>query len=439
MNTTEEIFSRNCPDAINVLGGNFLNGSVNIPGDKVTAAHLLLGSLVLDNDTTIENIHLCGDVVRLLSWMEASNIAEVRLLNNSVKISPIHNKDKEINLSSIADTRSNICLISPLALNYGQAVFAGAGGCSFTERKIDLHFKLAKACGIKISKQGNHYLATKKSKPKKIKFNCATKYGPSVGVTCHALIASMLLDCEILLKNTAQEPVTKTLIQYVRLGASKDIQTSGKTIHINPSANIKHRPITIRLPIDLTVAFTYMAAAIICGGNISLRGVNRLPTFFQRLLRSLNVSFKISTDYTRIKAKPGQITHPGRVVCDVWPGFPTDMGPILAAALTKTEGTTLVIDKVYDKRSSHVDGLNKMGYNLKADGNKITVVGSTPSNHNNSITVKAPDIRSGAALLVGALGRSAKTTITNYWQIYRGHANITNDLKSLGATIRVVQ
>ena len=432
------MFDPHYPEAICVQGNYRLSGSVDVPGDKVTAVHLILATLMCDEETRIKNMHFCGDVIRILKWIEFKKCAKCEFVNGILRIKPDRNKLKDgVDLTRLVATRTNICLIIPSVQKYGRAIFKGVKGCNFADRKTDLHFDLIKAFGIDVSVSGDYYIFTKKRSPKRVQFDCATKkYGPSVGVTCHALIASMVSDFDIELRNAAQEPVVRTLIEYAKAGFNKKIEVKDRNIKIYSLKSVKNKRAIISLPADLTVAFAFISAVMVNGGNISIRGIGDLPVSIKSVLRRMRVDF--TADSGMIKLSCENVVHPRKVICEPWPGFPTDIGPILTAALVKHKGTTRIVDMVYDSRSTHVNALNKMGYKLKTEGNVVVITGC--SEHSDcEVEVKAPDIRSGAAILIAALARPAETLITNYWQIYRGYSDLVGQLNNLGANIKIVK
>ncbi len=410
-------------------------GEIVVPGDKIASVHLLLAALASEGRTRIKNIHLCGDVTRILNWVGSNSVADVDFTDNALTIEPDFTNKHPVDLSELGDTRSNICLVTAQSIRHGRTVFKGTGGCNFTERKIDRHFDLMRTFGVRIETKADQYIATLAEQPEEVNFGCSTqKYGPSVGVTCHALIASLAYDKPITLHNCALEPAVITLARYVELATNKKINIVDRTITIGRAKSKSHKNPELDLPPDFTAAFTYIACLLAAGGKIKLKEIGNLPEFLARLLKTIGVDFEGSVEGTRFSVNKSDIIHPGEIICDVWPGFPSDMGPLLSAALAGCRGNSVIIDNVYDKRSAHVTGLNLMGYKLETRGNGVSIEG-TASDNSEVVTVEATDIRSGAALLVGALGRSAKTIIKNYPQIQRGYSSLVRDLRTAGVKI----
>ena len=415
-----------------IKGGNKIYGEVDIPGDKVSAVHLLFATLISDEKTGINNIPLCGDVISALTWIKDNEVADINYANDYIEIKPGQNFKPD--LLSISQNRASICLVSAMALKFGEVIFtSNIGGCDFTNRKIDRHLDLIKAFGITIKKESSNFIAVKTNSSDKVEFDCSTKFGASVGITCHALITALVFNCEIILYNIAIEFAPVILIKFLRSATNRTILVNGNNIIIKPVKTVSHNSVEISLPYDLTVACTYIAAGMTNGGNIHLKRVSNLIPSVADLLNKMNI--KYSSEKEGIKFQISNITHPRYIECTPWPGFPSDIGPIFTAGLCMHKGQTKLIDRVYDRRSSHVAGLNKMGYNLSIDGQSILVRGQKPLAQ--EIIVKANDIRAGAALVIGALARCNKTVVTNSIQILRGYPNLVNDLQSLGVSIEL--
>lgn len=194
------------------------------------------------------------------------------------------------------------------------------------------------------------------------------------------------------------------------------------------------------MPPDITVACTYILSLISVGnGQINLKNISK--SNFQRAIIEVFGEMGIEiTDvglsHLQVEIGNNKIVMPKPIICDVMPGFPTDVGPILSASVAGLSGVTSIVDRVYDKRSSHVVGLNKLGFYLESEDNKVFVFGQTATELD-VVVVEAVDIRAGAALLVGALGSNTKEVlIKNYNQVHRGYASLVDDLESLGANIQ---
>ena len=427
------------PNSMRVLPASHLEGEVVVPGDKVAAVHLSLATAVVGAESKINNPHYCGDVVRIYDWLSFAGLVTVDRQQDSVRITP--NKAPEVvDLSDLSDTRSNVCLVTPLALSGSTVTFKGTAGCGFTDRKVDKHFELMEVFGLSIDEKDGLYEITHKGSRRSVDFDCATASGiPSVGVTCHAIMAALACESDIILRNVALEAASATLIGYAQKSMNRSVSLEGRTLKLSAVHTIKHQPTEIVLPPDVTVASTYIAALTAAGsGELLLQGAtpSSLPDALRDTYEGMSVHIRqVGTMATSVAVERGQIIVPKAVRCEVWPGFPTDVAPMFAASIAGYAGESKIIDDIYDKRSSHVGGLNEMGYELAAAGNTTVIHGRAPQRLGN-VAVEALDIRCGAALVVGALGSNVESvTIRQYRQVYRGYANFSECLRGVGAEL----
>ena len=418
-------------DSILISGGDKIQGEIELQGDKVASVHLLLGCLILDQITRIKNLTFCGDVLSILEWALEYQIADIELLgSNYLEIRPTSISNPDI--TPISNLRGSICLASALCLKYGTVIFPGkVSGCKFTDRRLDGHFRLIWQFCQLANLENPGIIGSKKATAKKISFDCATTFGPSVGITFHALLASIFFEGELQLTNVALEPVILEMIKLV--GHYKVISIRNREIFISSKDNMTVQPHTVQIPNDYSALFTYVGVGMITKGQLLVNLKSEMPSPVETFFHRLNLSYHYRLREKQLEFDCRYFLHPGKIFCDVWPSIPSDIGPVLSASLCKTKGRTVIIDRIYDKRSSHVAGLNRMGYKISSSGNKVFVAGSKP--HTGHIEVDAMDIRAGAALLIGSAGRPGLTTITNFNQILRGYASLQEALLSLGMNI----
>ncbi len=183
-------------EAIVVIPADHIEGVVTTPGDKVASVHLSLAAAVSGADSKISNVQYCGDVLAIYGHLSQLGLAKIDVSEGTVTISPDYMP--EVDLSPLSGTRSNICLVTPLALKGSKVSFKGTAGCSFTTRAVDRHFALMDAFGLKVDHNGDFYEITQDQSRDMVNFDCSTESGiPSVGVTCHALMASLVYDREV--------------------------------------------------------------------------------------------------------------------------------------------------------------------------------------------------------------------------------------------------
>ncbi len=118
-----------------------------------------------------------------------------------------------------------------------------------------------------------------------------------------------------------------------------------------------------------------------------------------------------------------------------YPGFPTDLQPPGMVLLTAANGLSVITENVFDGRYGHVDELKRMGGRIKVEGRTALIEGKTLLS---GAPVKAPDLRSGAALIIAALMAEGESRVSAVEHIDRGYENFEEKLVQLGASIRRV-
>ena len=117
----------------------------------------------------------------------------------------------------------------------------------------------------------------------------------------------------------------------------------------------------------------------------------------------------------------------------VYPGFPTDMQPQMAALLMFGEGTSYINETIFENRFKYVAELRKMGANIKVEGSQMAVIEGIEKA--TAATLDTPDLRAGAALTIAALATEGRSVIRDIEYIERGYENFDEKLRALGASI----
>ena len=185
---------------------------------------------------------------------------------------------------------------------------------------------------------------------------------------------------------------------------------------------------------DQIEAGTYMVAAAACGGDVLVKNV--IPKHLESISAKLEeagaeiIEYDDAVRITRFKP----LTR-----CNVktmpHPGFPTDMQPQMAVLLSVAEGTSILTEGVWDNRFQYVGELSRMGANIQVDG-KVAVIEGVPAL--TGVTVKATDLRAGAAMIIAGMVARGETRVTNIQYVDRGYEDVVEKFSALGADIRRV-
>ena len=402
-----------------------LKGNVRISGAKNSALPLLAASLLGTEDIILEDVPKLKDV-EIMCEVLTSLGAEVEYLDKDViKINSANVNKFETNYDLMTKMRASFLVMGPLLTRLGKTKNSLPGGCAIGTRPIDLHLKGFKALGATIDvDHGNISAHAEKLIGAKIYLDF-----PSVGATENIMMAAVMADGETILDNAAMEPEIVDLSNFLnKLGA--DIKGAGtSTIRIKGVKKLggARHPI---IP-DRIEAGTFMVAAAITGGDIVVENV---------------ISNHIKPVIAKLKEAGCTVIENGdsvRVIADKklnaidiktlpYPGFPTDMQAQFMALMTLCEGTSVVIETVFENRFMHVDELKRMGSDIKIDGRSAIIQGVKSLT---SAPVKASDLRAGAALVLAGLVAEGVTEIENIHHIDRGYDGIEDKFTKLGAKI----
>lgn len=321
--------------------------------------------------------------------------------------------------------RASFLVMGPLLARMGEARISMPGGCAIGSRPIDLHLKGFRALGATIE-IGNGFI---EARTRRLKGSKVYLDFPSVGATENIMMAAVLAEGQTVIQNAAEEPEITDLASFLNKMGAKIVGAGTGEIRIEgvkKLAGAKHTVIPDRIEVG-----TYMVAAAITGGNIFVDNVipNHVRAVIAKLQES-NIKVVEEGNGLRIIAK----IRPKAVDIKTlpYPGFPTDMQSQFMALMSISEGTSVINETVFESRFAHVDELKRLGANIKIEGRSVIIKG-----RKNLIgaTVKATDLRAGAALILAGLASHGATTISNVRHIDRGYVDIEKKLKKLGAEI----
>jgi UDP-N-acetylglucosamine 1-carboxyvinyltransferase len=408
-----------------------LKGRVRVSGAKNSVLPIIAASLLPDGQSVIEDIPYLNDVKIMCDLLKSLG-AEIEFSENNTKLKV--KPDRIINTIApyelVNKMRASFLVMGPLLAKTGNAVISLPGGCAIGSRPVDLHLKGFAAMGAQIT-QGHGYVEARVKG--RLKGNRIYLDFPSVGATENIIMAAVLADGQTIIENAATEPEIVDLATYLTsMGA--EIKGAGTdTIKVNGVRELKgvnHAVIPDRIE-----AGTLMVAAAITGGDVVIENV--LPDHLKPISAKLReagveISEELSSVHVtaadRIKAVDIK-THP-------YPGFPTDMQAQMTALMTKAQGTSMVIETIFENRFMHISELKRMGANIKIEGRSAVIEGNERLM---GAKVKATDLRAGAALIIAALSAEDETEITDIEHIDRGYVTIDKKLKSLGANISRVE
>ena len=255
----------------------------------------------------------------------------------------------------------------------------------------------------------------------------------SVGATMNIMMAAALADGLTTIENAAKEPHIVDLANFLNsMGA--DIKGAGTdTVRVHGCEKLSGGSYTI-IP-DQIEAGTYMAAAAVTGGDVIIRNI--IPRHLECITAKLRVmGVKITEFDDSLRVQRTVPLRPTKVKTLPYPGFPTDMQPLLCVCMALAKGGSLITEGIYDTRFRYTAELNRMGANIQVD-TKIAVINGVDGFH--GCSVKAFDLRAGAAMVIAGLVASDTTVVEDVHYVERGYEDIVGKLQGLGATIKRIE
>ncbi len=413
-----------------INGGAPLHGEVEISGAKNAALPILAASILSQDVCVIENLPCSISDVNYMMKILAHIGAKVKLINkNTVEIDSRFVNSYVISHDMTKHLRASYYFIGALLGRYGRAKVAMPGGCYLGARPIDQHIKGFELLGAGVSVEEN---AVVDAKADKLIGSPIYLDMVSVGATVNILLAAVKAEGLTVIENAAKEPHIVDLANFLNsMGA--DVRGAGTDVIKVRGVEQLHGCNYSIIP-DQIEAGTYMVAAAATHGNVIIKNV--IPKHLESISKKLiecGAEVEEFDDAVRVSLD----RRPGK--CNIktmpHPGFPTDMQPQMAVLLALADGTSIVSESIWSNRFRYADQLNRMGANIKADGQLAVVQGVEQLK---GAPVKADDLRAGAAMIIAGLAASGTTEIEDILHIDRGYEDVVEKLKGIGADIKRV-
>ena len=413
-----------------IQGGPPLHGEVAISGAKNAAVAIIPAALMVDGVCRLENLPQISDVEMLLTILLELGAGILHIDKSTVEIdcTDVHFQDAPFEL--MRKIRASYYLIGAMLGRFGTAKTAMPGGCSFGVRPIDQHIKGRTALGASVlvengfiyANAGENGLVGAKIYLDKV----------SVGATMNIMLAACMAKGKTVIENAAREPHIVDLANFLNsMGA--DIRGAGTdSIRINGVTRLHGGTYTI-IP-DQIEAGTFMCAAAATGGEVLVKNV--IPRHLECIsakLRECGATVEEYGDAVLVR-RTGRLRSTN-IKTQPYPGFPTDMQPMMGVLLCLAEGTSVISEGIYDNRFKYMDELRRMGAEVQVDGRTAIIEGVGGFHGTN---VRACDLRAGAAVVVAGLCAEGKTLVEDIHYIERGYEDFVGKLSGLGADIRRV-
>ncbi|MES9823994.1 MAG: UDP-N-acetylglucosamine 1-carboxyvinyltransferase [Candidatus Thiodiazotropha endolucinida] len=414
-------------DKLIIRGGTPLSGEVRIAGAKNAALPILAATLLSDGPMRVGNVPHLHDItttMELLGGMGASLMVDEKM-EIEVNSNTINKFSAPYEL--VKTMRASILVLGPLLARFGRADVSLPGGCAIGSRPVNLHIEGLRAMGADIEVE-NGYIRSrcKRLHGARIVMDMVTVTG-----TENLMMAAALAEGTSLIENAAREPEVVDLAECLNKMGAKISGAGSPNICIEGVESLKGTKYNV-LP-DRIETGTFLVAAAITQGNIKVRDTrSELVDSVLQKLREAGAEIEIGEDWISLDMK-GKRPMAVDVYTAPYPAFPTDMQAQFTALNSVAEGVGIVTETIFENRFMHVQELQRMGAQIKLEGNTAICTGA---NNLTGAPVMATDLRASASLVLAGLVAEGETLVDRIYHIDRGYQNIEEKLAGLGGEIR---
>jgi UDP-N-acetylglucosamine 1-carboxyvinyltransferase len=413
-------------DKLLIVGGNRLQGEIAVSGAKNAALPILCAALLTSEPLHIANVPKLADVGTMLKLLGRMGARAERAADGSVDLHCDRIDKLEAPYELVKTMRASILVLGPLLARFGEARVSLPGGCAIGQRPVDQHIKGLAALGADIHVEHGFVVArAKRLKGASIRTDMVTVTG-----TENLLMAAVLAEGQTVLENAASEPEVVDLAELlIKMGAR--IQGHGTDRIVIDGVTELHGA-EHRVTPDRIEAGSFLCAVGATGGEITLR--DAAPAAMGATLdklRQAGLQIETGPDWIRCAMHKRPVAVGART--QEYPGFATDMQAQLMALDALAEGTSVIVENIFENRYMHVQELRRMGAEIAIDGHTAIVTGVPRLS---GAAVMATDLRASASLVIAGLAAEGETLIDRIYHLDRGYEEMELKLRALGANIR---
>ncbi len=403
-------------------------GDVTVSGSKNAALGIIAAAMLLDGPCKIENAPDVDDISTLIEICRSTGAQIRRDKDGVLEVDP-----RTINSSDVMDERSrsirgSYYLLGALLGRFAKAGIYMPGGCNFGSRPIDLHTKGFEALGSKtIFEHGRIQLEAEKLVGNQVFLDTV-----SVGATINIMIAATKAEGVTVIENAAKEPHIVDVANFLNtMGAN--IRGAGTDVIRVTGVPVLAANSTYSIIPDQIEAGTYMIAAALTQGDVTVRNI--IPKHMEPLsakLEEMGAEIISDDDWVTVRVDADHQLKPASFKTMPYPGFPTDLQPQTTVLLCCAEGSSKMIENVWDNRFQYVDDLKTMGASIMISGHLAMIEGKC---NLTGAKVTARDLRAGAAMVLAGLVAEGETEVCDISKVERGYEKFVEKMRSIGADI----
>lgn len=411
-------------EAFIIQGGTKLTGEITVKSAKNSALYLLLAGLLTNEPVELLDVPDLSDVRVTIEILEHFGM-KVERRGNHLHMHAETLVSHTAPFALVSKMRASFVAMGALLGRTGRAHLSMPGGCAFGPRPVDRHIAAFKALGVEISEDfGDFHAEVHAPLAGRVEFEA-----PTVGGTQNVLLATAVGSGEVIIENAALEPEIADLADMLNSMGANISGAGTRTITVRGVPRLtgtSFRPLPDRIE-----AGTYMLAAAATRGTIKLNRVRRehLTKVIDKL-EETGVRVLDGGHESLIIDASGEL-KPADVTSAEYPEIPTDLQAPFSAYLATLQGASVVRDRVYPDRFTHVDELRRAGADAEIFERTLIIRGGPLA----AARLHAADIRAGGAVVIAALAATGTSVITGLEFIDRGYENMAGRLQQLGASI----
>jgi UDP-N-acetylglucosamine 1-carboxyvinyltransferase len=416
-------------DKLIITGGRPLCGDVRISGAKNAALPILAATLLADEPMVIGNIPHLRDITTTMELLAQMGVELTVDEKMHVEVDAARITEPFAPYELVKTMRASILVLGPLLARCGEAVVSLPGGCAIGSRPVDLHIEGLRAMGAEITVEGGYIKArARRLRGARLVFDLVTVTG-----TENLMMAATLAEGTTYLENAAREPEVVDLAQCLNAMGARITGAGTTTITVEGVPRLHGARYDV-LP-DRIETGTFLVAGAISRGSVNVRDTD--PTQLDAVLKKLReagAELDIGPDYIRLDMH-GRRPRAVNVHTAPFPAFPTDMQAQFTAMNSVANGVGTITETVFENRFMHVQELQRMGADIKLEGNTAICAGVPRLT---GAPVMATDLRASASLVLAGLVAEGETVVDRIYHVDRGYQNIEDKFAGLGAQIRRV-
>ena len=430
--SAEDIFApqtqKSGMDRLRIVGGQRLNGTIEVSGAKNAALPLMCATLLSEDALQFTNMPTeLGDIRTLVAVLQELGTRAAYREDGVLVLQTKEITSLRAPYDLVRKMRASVLVLGPMLARNGEAEVSLPGGCAIGTRPIDLHLDGLKAMGAEIKLNEGYVKATAKDG---LKGAHITFPKVSVGATENLMMAATLAKGETILENAAMEPEIVDLGDCLIAMGAKIEGLGTATIKITGVDKLHgcvHDVIADRIE-----AGTWMIGVCLTGGTLRLEKM-RLDHLNSLIGPLKEAGLEIEEDGDAVIChRNGKPLIGTDIMTEPFPGFPTDLQAQMMALLCTAEGTSVLEEKIFENRFMHAPELIRMGARIDVHGGTAKVTGVKKLK---GAPVMATDLRASISLILAGLAATGETTVSRVYHLDRGYEHVVSKLRGVGADI----